>query len=435
MSYFHDLDPMFEPSAQAALENVAARVHGLRIRRRLTIAGTIGTLAIVTALTTGVFASGASGHTARISVAGDPTTTTEAAAPRGHAPATGSPANGTTTTGPTTPASTPSSPRQMSTAPSVPTPSTSGPSASSSAVPTGPVVTIPVSPTTTTVPRPTPARLRVTFAEARLTIQSGQSANATYAITNVGGSTGYLFVQQCNGDQQLWPTPRGLWPDTTNPTAECNVFRRVPIAPGRSLTFTHKLVAGHYDGTNVVPAYPGTVLFRPPELRAPAASATAAPGVLPVTITPPATAPFAANRPTAVTAVSGQEVVAPFSLANNLPFPARYRFTGPRTSLAAASPPGAGAGCIGTPTTPHHFVVFVCTYTLSGNTALALQLDLWATDTGQPANGATSSPLAPGVYTVAWNEIQLQLTVTTAPAAPQSAHRSAAAEHEILPRP
>jgi hypothetical protein len=429
MNMYGDLDPLFDPSAHAALENVAARVHRLRIRRRLTVAGTIGTLAIVTALMSGVFASGASGGAARISVAGDSTSTTPPRSPRAHAIPKVPKAKVTTTTGVSTSSSAPTSPPSTPPTANAPAPAGPGPGFSPRGIATGPTATVPVAPTSTTVPTATPARFRVTFAQPRITIQSGTSASITYAITNVGGSTGYLYVEQCNGDEQLWPAPKGLWPDTTSPSVSCGApIEHIAVAPGQSLTFTHKLVAGHYEGTNIVPAYPGTVLFRPPELRAPAVSATGAPGVLPVTITPPATAPFTANRPTAVTAASGHEVLAPFSLTNNLTFPAQYRFTGPRTTLSATSPPpaGLGPGCVGTPAIPHRFVVYICTYTTGGSTTLALQLDLWATDTGQPVSGA-GSPLAPGVYAVAWNEIQLQLTVTPAPSAAASGRLPTAA--------
>ncbi len=64
MSMFDDLDPMFEPSPDAALAHVATRVHGLRLRRRLTVMGAVGTVAVVTVLTVATFASGASGRTA-----------------------------------------------------------------------------------------------------------------------------------------------------------------------------------------------------------------------------------------------------------------------------------------------------------------------------------------------------------------------------------
>ena len=76
MSMYDDLDPMFEPSPAAALDNVAARVHTLVVRRRMFIGGALGTFAFAIAMFTATFASGASGHTERISVAGTSTSTT-----------------------------------------------------------------------------------------------------------------------------------------------------------------------------------------------------------------------------------------------------------------------------------------------------------------------------------------------------------------------
>ena len=234
---FDDLDPMFEPSAQAALENVAARActdcaSGVASRSW----ATIGTLAIVTALTTGVFASGRERSPARVSVSERPhdhhgssgtarTRTFDRRPGRGHDddradhPAVhAEPAAATVDRAERTHTVDLRAGRVGEWGPDRPGRDHPG-----------------VTDQHDRSHADADARaLRVTFAEARLTIAIRVEPNATYAITNVGGSTGYLFVQQCNGDQQLWPTPRGLWPDTTNPTAECNVFRRCPDRARRS---------------------------------------------------------------------------------------------------------------------------------------------------------------------------------------------------------
>ncbi len=334
----------------------------------------------------------------------------------GHSSTSTAPLDLTTTTPPTTgaPLGTPhpSVPAHGQSVPAAPGPVTGSGTptdGTGNGLPSGPPTTVPHPTTTTTVPASGPARFRIAYAVTHLTLQSGTTTPLTYAITNVGGATGYLYLNPCNPNSELWPTPRGLWPAPVDPIASCaSTVQRIPLAPGASLTFTHTVAAGHYSGPNLVPAYPGLAVFWPPELPRPSAS-TAAPGGLAVRITPPASAPFAANRPTAVTAASGTEVVSPFALSNRLPFPVSFEFDGPRTRTRATTP-GAG-GCVGDPNV-HNLTVFRCVYTLAGNATLGLDLDLWATDNLLPPSPPSVLPLAPGVYSIPWNEIPLQLTVT-----------------------
>ena len=419
MSMYDDLDPMFPPAPEAALEHVAARVHALRVRRRVTIGGALGAIAVVIALTSLALTSGASGHAARVSVSDDPTTTTRSSPSSGQVPPAAS-GGATTTSRPRISTSAPSAPKQASgPGPGVSVPPGQSPPDSisgSGTISTGPAPSIPsrttttVGETTTTVGSSGPGQFRVAFDVASLTLRSGTTATVSYTITNVGDTTGYLYVSPCTSDQELWPTPPGLWPDTVSPNVVCAAaIERIPLAPGASAGFSHKLVAGRYSGANIVPAYPGSILFTPPELSLPRPT-TLPLGSLRVTITPPATAPFTANRPTSVTGGSGTEVLAPFSLTNNLPFAASYQFVGPRTRPPTSVGTGGGS-CVGDPNV-HHFSAFRCTYTVGGSTTIALELDLWATDNLLPPDPPGVLPLAPGAYSIAWNEISLRLTVT-----------------------
>ncbi len=352
MSMFDDLDPMFEPSAEAALENVATRVHALRLRRRVTIASAFGAFVVVTALTSAAFASNGNRHSARVSITNEVTSTTETPTTEPDLASSTTVSTDTTTTVTTT---------TIGTVPVVaPTDSTPPPTDT----------------TTTTVP---PADLHFAFDQSRIVVQSGSTATVSYTVTNDGDGPGQFGEPACPFDE-FWPpdAPRS-WPAPVSERVYCAALTIVTIGPHESKTFHHTLVAGKYDGdgNNVVPAPAGETTY--------VVVGIGPSHTLPVTITAPAQVPFSSTFPSHVTVASGATHTETFTLTNRLAFPVSYRLEGPCMRLE-----GSTTGCnIGTLMQLDR--LWTNDVVVGANATVTLTMELSATD---PHN----ANLPPGTY-------------------------------------
>jgi hypothetical protein len=303
----------------------------------------------------------------------------------------------TTTRHPTTSSSTP-----PSTAPSTTSPTTKPG-----------VVPPPTQPatTTTTLPPSTDAsHIVATFTPSKLTLQSGDTAVVHVTFMNKGPwpflwevsdnacgryeVDGGGFLQAVRlGQHPLWPTPQAVAVCTYSPPGEV-------IAPGATKREDVTVLAGQTsDQGKIVPAFPGTTCFSPAMFGIGPDTTYCAPQSVPVTITPPASPPFTANRPTSVTVVAGKEARVPFTLTNELPFAVDYTFDGARTI------PSSGADdCL------TNGGGWECTVHMNAHQSLALILDVWGTENYGPPS-KTNKALIPGQFDLPWNEKSVHLTV------------------------
>jgi hypothetical protein len=375
-------DPLGPPNADA-LDAVLTRAQHKRHMRIRAIAAAAAFAVVIIVAASVAFAAGSGGPSRRVVVEQQPTSTT------------GAPEETTT----------------------IPESTTTGePATSTTTAPNAGVVPPPTVPdtTTTTVPHSPndTSHIIAFFDPPALTIRSGDSATIHVKYVNdgpwdVGWSHGdlgcpYNVDGGPKGEQQLLlPTP--LWPVSTANAAPCPADAvLVHLAPGESTTETVKILAGTEDiDGNIVPGVPGADCFIPS--YAPLGDTKNCTGnVLPITITPPANAPFTVNRPTTVTVATNHEVRVPFTLTNNLGFAVSFDFVGPQTY-------GTGQGACVRSTNTRYF--WSCTINIGAHQTLSMDADISATSNlDGPYLGNT--PLKPGVYNIPWNEITLKLTVT-----------------------
>jgi hypothetical protein len=408
VSMYDDLDPMFTPSPATALENVAARVHELRVRRRVKIATALGAAVVVTALTSAAFASGGGKHAARISVSNDVTTTTEVAgngttdaststvtsAPE---PTTTTVDTGSTTAGTGTASTDSSTP--STDAPSVGQTNTDG----TTPTDTTPTETTPNDEATTTTTLP-PADLHFVFSPAHLVIQGGTTATVSYTVTNDGDGPGRIGEPGCPFDELLADTASISRPRPIELRSYCASLRLVTIAPHSSTTFTHSVVAGQWDGLNdgLIPSPAGETTYV-------ADCCLGSPQSLPVTITAPAQTPFSSTFPAQVTVASGAAHTETFTLTNPLGFAVEYNLEGPCMRLQGSTAPCGstellGGGIAG----PWQNRIVV-----GANATVTLVADLSGTTDFMPP-GFGNIALAPGTHQF-WGPGGMPLTLTVTP--------------------
>ena len=379
MNMYDDLDPAFVPTGDDALPAVAARVHRLRMRRRLTIAGS-GTAVALAAVLAGVaFASGGSSPH-RLTVTNRVTSTTHE----------------TTATAPLPRVTTTSGPRvTTSTAPATTVP-----------------VTVPTTVPGTTTPASTaPARLTVAFDLDRLVIRSGKRTTISYKVTNNGDSPGPFTPDGCSS--QLWPrgvshTQPLLWPVPASPVTPCNGMASVTIGAHRSKLFHLHLVGGLLDGAdNLVPAPPGRTTLELGNAQ------------LPVTITAPASPPITVVHPSAVTTASNAQHLVDWTVTNNLPFPVRYVDQGPCSQdtgvgCYATTPDGSISGDMRLP--PYNTAkkpLYLTHFLLGAHQKEVAHAQVHGTTTFEDI-GLGSPAMPPGVYYFDWDGQKAKFTVTAA---------------------
>jgi hypothetical protein len=379
---FDDLaDPLGPPNADA-LAAVLARAQYKRHLHIRAIAAAVTFAVIVVVVTSVAFAAGSGGTSHRVVVAHQATSTTVAPA---------------TTTAP------------ASTTTSAPAPTTT----------TAPKIVVPPSfivrtgTTTTTIPHNPYDMSHVIafFDPPTLTLRSGDTANVHVKYVNDGAwdvgwthgdlSCPYTVDARPSGELQFYDTT-ALWPESPANPAVCPAdASSVHLAPGESTTETVKILAGTEDiDGHIVPSTPGKDCFIPSYAPIGVDIKSCAGNVLPVTITPPGSAPFTVNRPTSVTVAANKEKILPFSLTNNLGFAVTFDFLGPKIDAV-------GAHCGRSADTIY---IWDCTITVAAHQTLLLSLDVWGTQLLDPP--PSSSPLKPGVHDIPWNEITLKLTVT-----------------------
>ena len=384
MSMYDDLDPVFIPSPDTALAGVAARVHRMRVRRRLAFTGvTAAVVVVVVLVSVALGSSGSNPH--RLTVANTDTTTTRGSKPIASAPKA-----------------------------TLPPTSTSKPkSTTSTAAPT----TVPVTAPVITVPRKQPvppAHLTVRFDRDRLVIQSGTTVTVSYKVTNSGAGPG-RYAQPACPDPQLWPdhvsqTTPVLWAVPAKPVAFCSVIQSVTIGAHSSKTFHIKLLGGLLDGVgnNIVPAPAGNTTFTVTGAR------------LPVTITAPAQAPITVVHPSAVTTVSNTTKSVPFTITNNLPFIVRYVDQGPCSQeigipCEATTKDGSITGDMRLP--PYNTAkkpLYLTHYLLGANETTTGQAQVNGTTTLEDI-GLGSPAMPPGTYYFDWDGQKVTFTVTPGP--------------------
>ena len=384
MNMYDDLDPVFVPTADDSLSAVAARVHRLRTRRRVAIAGSGATIMLVAILAGVAFASrGSSPH--RLTVADSVTSTT-------HEPPTVAPSKlATTSSAPKVTTST------KAPAPTVPVPATF------------PTTVRSHKPPSTTAPT---AHLTVAFDRDRLVIQSGTRMTISYKVSNGGDGPG-RFAQAACPNNQLWPhgvshTEPLLWPTPASPVALCNEVRSITIGAHGSKTFHLKLVGGLVDGAaDLVPAPPGRTTFKVGKAE------------LPVTITPPASPPITVVHPSAVTTASNAQHWVDWTVTNNLPFPVRYVDQGPCSQAIgipcnATTPDGSISGDMRLP--PYNTAkkpLYLTHFLLGAGQKEAARAEVHGTTTLEDIDlGSPAMP--PGVYSFDWDGQKVQFTVTAA---------------------
>lgn len=396
MSLYDDLDPMFTPSPEAALDHVAARVHDLRVRRRVGGASALVAVVVVTALASAAFASGGGKHASRVSVSGEATTTT-------HGETTGTdsststvpPPDGTTTTVGNGSAKTATASSAETTTPvgQVPIDNVALPE-------TTPTETTPNDQITTPTARP--ADLHFVFSPSHLVIQSGTTATISYTVTNDGDGPGRIVEPGCLIDGVVADGTSVSWPRPVQQRAYCTSARYETIAPNSSTTITHPVVAGLWDGVNdgIVPSPPGETTYLADYC------CTETPPALPVTITAPAQVPFSSTFPAQVTVASGQAHTETFTLTNGLDFAVEYVLDGPCMRLQGATAPCGSRG----DSVPRWW--WGNNIVVGANATVTLVMDLSGTTDFMPP-GSGNSALAPGTYQLFGpGGMPLTLTVT-----------------------
>ena len=391
MSMYDDLDPAFVPSPGAALPAVAARVHRLRMRRRVAAFSVAG-VAAVAVVASVAFGSSGAGNPRRLSVAHRVTTTD--VTPSSVAP--------TSTTRPTRTATTTTrpfvAPRQT-----VPV----------SFIPDPPPSDTTTTETTTTQPTGVlpPGAVHVTFAVSNLAIDSGTSATITYTVANAGDRAGNVVQPECP-DNQLWPDDQSrteplMWPVPVAPMHFCPENSATHFDAHESKTFHLSVVAGLRDeySANVIPSPGGDTIFQIGDAR------------LPVTIAAPAAAPITVDHPSAVTTGTNQQHVVDFTITNHLGFPVRYVDAGPCSQET-------GVACYAT--TPDHAITMDVRLPPYDTAVKPLYLSyfLLGADEVKTAHaqvhGTTSlediflgSPgLPPGIYHFDWDGQKVPFTIT-----------------------
>lgn len=378
---FDDLDPDFLPSPGTALPMVAARVAAVRRRRAVVAAGVIGPVLLVWLVST---AFGGGGKTPdRLTVTRRVTTTSKA------------------------------SPTTVKTLSTQPASSTSV----SSTTATSTTVTVP--PTTaphTTTTRPV-ARFSLAFDRSLLVIRSGNTASFEFTVKNDGNATGRFGLAKCPVDQ-LWSDESSrfhpvLWPLPVTRRTYCAGLTPITVAAHTSHTVRLTVAAGLYDGAsaNLVPAPPGHTSYV-------VDNGLVAGGTfrLPVTITPPASAPITVAHPAAVTTASNAQNLVDFTVTNNLPFAVRYVDQGPcagasGTPCSATTPDKSASGDLrhapyATAVNPLYFTRFL----LNANETRAARAQV--NGTAGLANGSSGPALPPGVYHFDWDGQKVKFTVT-----------------------
>jgi hypothetical protein len=370
VTMYDDLDPQFVPAPGASLPMVARRVRVLRRRRLVAISSVCGVI-VVALLASMAFASGGDG-TDRVTVATDVTTTTD------EAPSTTTASTTTTTSAPVAP---------------------------------------PPTESTTTVPKP--AHLTVTFDRDRLVIQSGSIETITYTITNDGDWPGELQRGGgCNPATGVWPdaasqTETVLWPVGNG--IDCLALEMETIPPHESVTRTLAVAAGAYALGGFVPAPPGDTSLGVGSVVDQGGSPEPT-ARLPVTITPPASAPLTVNHPTAVTAASGAQLMVDFTITNNLPVQVTFVDQGPCSLYGdehcrATTPDGKSTGDVRDP--PYATAVkplYLTNFTLKAHETLTVRAEVAATTSLRDAAGGADLP--PGIYYFDWDGEKVKFTVT-----------------------
>ena len=380
---FDDLDPDFLPSPGAALPMVAARVAAVRKRRTMVVSGGVGAILLVWLVSTAF--SGGGKTPDRLTVTKKVTTTSKVS---------------------------PTTIRTLSTHPATST------SASSTTVTS---TTVPITVPTTTVPRTTTTRPapHFTFAFDRsvLVIQSGATATFAFTVTNDGNGAGRFGLPTCPVDQ-VWSDENSvahpvLWPIPVTRRAYCAGLTPITVRAHTSHTVRLTVAAGLYDGAshNLVPAPPGHTLYV-------VDNGLSAGGThrLPVTITPPASAPLTVDHPAEVTTASGAQQLVDFTITNHLPFAVRYVDQGPcsrdvGTPCTATTPDKKASGDLRRP--PYDTAVkplYVTRFLLDANQARAARAEV--NGTAGLADGSSGAALPPGVYHFDWDGVKIKFTVT-----------------------
>jgi len=379
MSMFDDLDPDFLPSPGTALPMVAARVAAVRRRRAIVAAGVIGPVLLVWLVSTALGGGGSTPD--RLTVTRRVTTTSKA------------------------------SPTTVKTLTTQPASSTSV----SSTTATSTTVTVPPTAPHTTTTRPV-AHFSLAFDRSLLVIKSGNRASFEFTLTNDGNATGRFGLAKCPVDQ-VWSDESSrfhpvLWPLPVTRRTYCAGLAPVTVAAHTSHTVRLTVAAGLYDTFgNLVPAPPGHTFYI-------VDNGLVAGGTfrLPVTITPPASAPLTVTHPSAVTTASNAHNLVDFTVTNNLPFAVRYVDQGPcagasGTPCSATTPDKTASGDLrhapyATAVNPLYFTRFL----LNANETRAARAQV--NGTAGLADASSGPALPPGVYHFDWDGQKVKFTVT-----------------------
>jgi hypothetical protein len=168
------------------------------------------------------------------------------------------------------------------------------------------------------------------------------------------------------------------------------------------------MLGGLLDGAaDLVPAPPGRTIF------------TVGNAKLPVTITPPASAPITVVHPSEVTTASNTQHLVDWTVTNNLPFPVRYVDQGPCSQdtgvgCYATTPDGSVSGDMRLP--PYNTAkkpLYLTHFLLGAHQQEVAHAQVHGTTTLEDI-GLGSPAMPPGVYFFDWDGQKVQFTVTAA---------------------
>jgi hypothetical protein len=286
---------------------------------------------------------------------------------------------------------------------------------------TSTTVPITVAATTTTVPRTTTTRPapHFTFAFDRnlLVIRSGTTATFAFTLTNDGNGAGRFGLPTCPADQ-LWSDENSaahpvVWPIPVTRRAHCAGLTPITVRAHSQRTVRLTVAAGLYDGAsdNIVPSPPGHTSYAVDNGLVAGHTYR-----LPVTITPPASAPLTVNHPSEVTTASGMQNLVDFTITNRLPFAVRYIDQGPcardvGTPCTATTRDETPSGDLRVP--PYDTAVkplYFTRFLLGANETRAARAQV--NGTAGLADGSSGPALPPRVYYFDWDGVKVKFTVT-----------------------